>query len=452
LKRTIKKLLIERTGTNKKSAVGYAKVSIAVNREKDIMSSRKCRKISLFGNFGTLNIGNECTLQAMIHNMRRMLPNADINCICSNPEDVKLRHKIAAISMVQIYTNFGSVIESHRYKDIIRHLLKLMLIRIPLELIEWFRAIWALKGRDLLVMTGTGMLTDCSEGPMGLPYQIFKWAIAARICRLKVCFISVGVEPIRSKITRLLIKLSINTSDYVSFRDESSKEYITKLEIKNNFEIFPDLAFSLPETVFPGSKPKSPENPLIGIGLYDYQGRRADSNEYSNYIIKISNFICWLVNRNYPVQILIGDILYDNPVRADLYRSLQNLGINYGECKIFDEPIFSVQDLIDQIAATNYVVATRFHNVLMSIMMNKPLISISYERKNDSLMEAVGLGEYCQSINELNVARLTKQFIQLEKNSEKIKKILEVKTVGFRRETERQYFYLFKYILTNNEK
>jgi polysaccharide pyruvyl transferase WcaK-like protein len=445
--------LIERTGTNRKSAIGCAKLSIAVNREKDIMlSSRKCHKISLFGNFGTLNIGNECTLQAMIHNMRRMLPNADINCICSNPEDVKLRHKIPAISMVQIYPNFDSVIGLYRYKHTIIRLLKLMLIRIPLELMEWLRAILALKGRDLLVMTGTGMLTDCSEGPMGLPYQIFKWAIAARICRLKVCFISVGVESIRSKITRLLIELSINTSDYVSFRDESSKEHITKLEIKNNFEIFPDLAFSLPEIIFPGSKPKSTEKPLIGIGLYEYHGRRADTNEYSNYIIKISKFIYWLVSRNYPVQILIGDILYDNPVRADLYRSLQNLGINYGECNIFDEPIFSVQDLIEQIAATTFVVATRFHNVLLSIIMNKPLISVSYERKNDSLMEAVGLGEYCQSINELDVARLTEQFIQLENNSEKIKKILEIKTVGFRRETERQYLYLIKRILTNNEK
>ena len=54
----------------------------------------------------------------------------------------------------------------------------------------------------VVVMTGTGMLTDDSEGPFGLPYDLFKWSVAARACGARVLFASVGVEPIDSPVAR----------------------------------------------------------------------------------------------------------------------------------------------------------------------------------------------------------------------------------------------------------
>ena len=41
------------------------------------------KKIALFGTFGTGNLGNECTLQAMLLNIRRRVPNAEVSCICT---------------------------------------------------------------------------------------------------------------------------------------------------------------------------------------------------------------------------------------------------------------------------------------------------------------------------------------------------------------------------------
>ena len=50
----------------------------------------------------------------------------------------------------------------------------------------------------------------------------------------------------------------------------------------------------------------------------------------------------------------------------------------YAEERIIDEPIASVDDLLKQLAATDVVVATRFHNVLLALLLNKPAIAISY--------------------------------------------------------------------------
>jgi polysaccharide pyruvyl transferase WcaK-like protein len=43
------------------------------------------RKIVLFGNFGTGNLGNDATLQAILHNLRQYFPKAVFSCICTDP-------------------------------------------------------------------------------------------------------------------------------------------------------------------------------------------------------------------------------------------------------------------------------------------------------------------------------------------------------------------------------
>ena len=58
--------------------------------------SRKIAKIGLYGNFGAGNLGNECTLQAVIEQTLRRLPDAQLLCFCTNPQDVRTRHNIAA--------------------------------------------------------------------------------------------------------------------------------------------------------------------------------------------------------------------------------------------------------------------------------------------------------------------------------------------------------------------
>ena len=59
------------------------------------MSGRR-RKVQFWGNFGTRNLGNECTLQAIIHNARKAWPDAELGCICPEPDDVRRRHGIEA--------------------------------------------------------------------------------------------------------------------------------------------------------------------------------------------------------------------------------------------------------------------------------------------------------------------------------------------------------------------
>ena len=60
--------------------------------------TKQLKKIVFFGHFGVANFGNESSLKAVLCHLRRVLPNAEFNCICSDPSAVARTYDIAAVS------------------------------------------------------------------------------------------------------------------------------------------------------------------------------------------------------------------------------------------------------------------------------------------------------------------------------------------------------------------
>ena len=58
-------------------------------------------KIGLFGQFGSGNTGNDGSLEAMLHVLNRISPNAQLVCICSDPEIITPKFQIRAVPVGQ---------------------------------------------------------------------------------------------------------------------------------------------------------------------------------------------------------------------------------------------------------------------------------------------------------------------------------------------------------------
>ena len=108
------------------------------------------------------------------------------------------------------------------------------------------------------------------------------------------------------------------------------------------------------------------------------------------YLETLVEFTEWLFAHEYDVRLLTGDIV-DTPVTQEFKTLLKKRSVTYRDERIIDEPIASVDDLLKQLAATDVVVATRFHNVLLALLLNKPVIAISFHHKCISLMSQMGL-------------------------------------------------------------
>lgn len=401
------------------------------------------------GLFGQGNLGNEMTLQAILHNLHQYYPEAEVNCVCTGPEAVRTIHNIPAVQM-----EGGKPIKQKGFhKSFVVRLIRKLFIRIPTELCRWVEAYRHLKGTDKLIIPGTQFLSDNLCGPFGWPYLTFKWTAMAKIRRCKILFVSVGVGPLRHPLSRFFVKSSLWFADYRSYRDDLSKKYVHSIGfIHTGDKIYPDLAFSLPiqSMIKDNHNSYCKGTPVISIGVKDYQGQYGtqpakDRPEdiYHLYINKVADFVAWLLKHNYTVRLVIGDATYDPQVQRDLRKLLNEREIKYDDLQVIDEPIMSVEALVSQLAESDIVVSPRFHNIVLGFMLNKPVIALSYHEKFSAVMEEPDFAEYNLHIDHWDVNIIIEKLIKLESNSDKIKLCLMRKAEEKRRALDEQYNIIF---------
>lgn len=397
-------------------------------------------RIALFGAFGVGNLGNECTLQALMSNIQRCVPRAEVSCICMGPQETQLAYNIPASLIKEL--------PLRPIKNPVLRFLRRIFLVIPMELFRWGKAVATLKDVNMLVMTGTGMLGDFGISPLGLHYEILKWTVAAKLARCKIIFLSVGAGPLRKTLSRHFVRAALSCADYRSYRDQFSKDYLKSIHFDSDCDrVYPDLAFSYPIAMLPADSDHVSNGTVIGLGLMTYFNRRNivenDETTYHEYIAKLGTFVAWLLEKKYTVRLLIGDASYDDRARHDLNEFIEEHGIIYEDSKIIDEPAASVQDVFSQLNGTDLVVASRFHNVLMALMLGKPVLAISYHEKVDALMADAGLTEFCQDIERIDVEKMTRQFNELEKKANCIKRQLQRNAEACRAALEGQYSRIF---------
>jgi polysaccharide pyruvyl transferase WcaK-like protein len=77
--------------------------------------------------------------------------------------------------------------------------------------------------------------------------------------------------------------------------------------------------------------------------------------------------------------------------------------------------------------------------VLCALMLNKPVISLGYAKKNDVLMAEMGLGHYCQPMETFDLERLITQFSTLAEQIDQICEQIQRKNVEYRQALDQQY-------------
>jgi polysaccharide pyruvyl transferase WcaK-like protein len=355
------------------------------------------RKIGIFGNFGGGNLGNEGTLEAMVAFLRRVAPDAELVCICADPKVVAQQHHIAAAPFRWPRKRQASFVA-----------------RIRARFGDFSLTMSAVRGFDLLVVPGTGLLDDFGEPPQGLPLTIFWVFLLARMRRIKICLVSIGAGPIRGALSRWLLKRAAAMAHYRSYRDGVSKDFMRSLGFHvTQDEIYPDLAFSLPEPS--GQTSEVVTEPTIGVGVMAYGGWGVGHGEareiYETYIQKMTRFVLLLLDRGYHVRILIGEDS-DNRAVADLTRSIAAKK-SFPPGRVHADPASSLHDLMQQILETEVVVATRFHNVVCALKVGRPTVSLGYSKKNDALLAEMGLQRFCQDVETFDLDLLVRQVSQL---------------------------------------
>jgi polysaccharide pyruvyl transferase WcaK-like protein len=270
---------------------------------------------------------------------------------------------------------------------------------------------------------------------------MFLLSASGRLFGTKVALVSVGANVINQRMTRWLFNKAAQLAFYRSYRDIASRDAMRQRGLDTSKDpVYPDLVFGIPAASFaPG------DMETVGVGVMAYYGNNDDRKRadeiYAAYVKNVEAFIRWLLDNGRKVRLFSGDAGDEVAVRqilADVRRDRPDLE----PARIVSEPTSSFEELTQAMAPVGAVVATRFHNVMCALKLGKPTISIGYAKKNISLMTDMGLPDFWQHADSLDVNKLIEQFTELESNAPQLRVVLAERNAEHERRLADQFTFL----------
>src|SRR4029077_302312 len=248
---------------------------------------------------------------------------------------------LAATQKIETVPISRTFVKPGKLHSPLARLLRRVFIGAPSEICRWFETFKTLKGADVLIIPGTGLLTD-AYGLLGWgPYNLFKWSLVARVCRCKLLFVSVGARPIYGPLGRYFIKSALSMADFKSYRDYASMNCLKGIGFATNGDrVYPDLAFSLPEAMLPRDAEKRDKRCIVGFGLMPYAGKysaaTAGDSIYRNYLENLLGFARWLLAHDYDIRFIIGEV--SDRTATEEFKSLLKASLRtYDDNRIIDQ-------------------------------------------------------------------------------------------------------------------
>ena len=436
-------------------------------------------KIGLLDQYTGSNLGDAAIQEAVIENIRKRKSEAGIFLFTLYPEETQRLHNLMSYPVPGFRLTWYSdcsgsenadnitsrVEESVRYRKLI-HVLKKIPLVFPVlkmlkaifrslinvlsklygELIHIRNSYRILKGFDLLIVSGGGQLDDDFGGPWGHPYALFKWALLAKATRTRFIFLSVGACSIRYKLSRFFIKHALQLASYRSYRDEGTKSLVKDYSFSKEDPVVPDLAFSfsLNGKLSEEHTMKNAGRTTVGISPIAYLSNfwpRTDLKIYEKYKHELAVFTNELIKKGYLIAFFSSDNM-DSFVTDEIIDILKDK-IRDERCNsIVKLPIVTLTDLLHELPGVDYVVASRLHGILLSHLFEKPVLAISYDRKVDAHMTAMGQMHYSADIHGFTSDELMVKFSALQENNAVIRNQIENRKNAFKERLALQYDHI----------
>lgn len=152
--------------------------------------------------------------------------------------------------------------------------------------------------------------------------------------------------------------------------------------------------------------------------------------------------VLWLLDQGHAVRLVVGDAV-DEPIADQIRQGV--LAIRPGSATIVRSrpPARTFEDLLEQLADCELVVASRYHNLVGAALTATPLISLGYGPKNAALMAQLGLpASFCHDLGNLDPEALRASIATAIASSTEITATLATRVERLQRRLEEQFALL----------
>jgi polysaccharide pyruvyl transferase WcaK-like protein len=443
------------------------------------------------------NMGDAAIQEAFIANIKKRLPNAHLVAFSLFPEDTTVRHGLDCHPIQWCYPGWtdshaseDSGSPSHaKLKSFLKNQRGLYAVAKPIhdclrELAHLIRSYNTVRSLDLLVIAGGGQLCELHKD---IPFNVFKFCLLARLAGKPVYIVGVGADLLSRPQNKFFARWAVRLARYVSFRSVESQALVRSLGVKRRTHIWPDPAYGLQwqaylnsstsdnltrsqaETLFSklgidieahlpnsihapnGSECRSAEfsNTAIrkvGLNPISYcdprRWPRKDAAIYDRYLRELTAFCARLLQQNYYLELFTSDIM-DVHAIADLRTRLLKESSSAVASRVSVRLALTLKDLLLQMCSFDYVVTSKFHGVIFSHMLGKPVIAISYLPKINHLMRAVGHDRYCIGAEHFDANWLIQRFCSLTYEGDLLRSLFLKTSATYERMLQGEFDKLF---------
>jgi len=392
--------------------------------------------IGLIGAYGSSNLGDVAIEKALIADLRRRLPTVRIYGISNDPVDTQQCLGIPAFPAMRgalPCPSPSSHTRSRRTRRLVSGLItRLRLLRRELSfLVSSFRVARRL---DLLVAAGGGQLDEYWGGAWGYPATLLRWAIMVRLAGGRFAVASVGLCEVESRLGRTFIRSALRLASYRSFRDARTLKELEGWGVGGPNHLVPDMAFAidLPHAARSDVQRDSEEDErpeTIGISPIDSRAWTHPGDPvYSNYRRQVIILARRLIRSGFRVVLFPSQLRMDAPLIPALRDEIQSeLGAE-ARARLFVAEVQSLDSLLEAVSALDLVIASRLHGVLLSHVLSKPVLALSFHHKVDTHMREMDQEVQAVSISELEADDLWEHVMALREDrdgrSRKLTKIV----------------------------
>ncbi|MCL1871583.1 MAG: polysaccharide pyruvyl transferase family protein [Promicromonosporaceae bacterium] len=338
-------------------------------------------RVGLLGQFGIHNFGNEASLAAVLEVLRGQ-PGVEPVVVSDHADVVAAEHGVAAVPLRSPSAPRGGL----------RGLLG--------KAYDAAHAWRTVRGLDVLVVPGTGILEGLAASPGGIPLTLAEHAAAARLLRRPLWLLSVGVDEAAGPLTARLHRFVLDSARYATVRDDGSARAAAALGVRRVPGVVPDLVLGAE----PAPRAPAPhERPVVAVGVIDYQGiGTAESDaDRAAYLDRTTALVRLLVDAGNDVRV-VGGALPDAATVAEVAR---RAGAGRPG-RVAEAPASSLDDVDRALAGCAAVVAVRYHNLVASLRAGVPSVAVAYGRKQEWLLDQLGQGGRVHRVDAFDPAEV----------------------------------------------
>jgi polysaccharide pyruvyl transferase WcaK-like protein len=376
---------------------------------------------------GAGNLGDEAILQATFEGLRTRWPDAVLRAFTLHPARTAANHGVEAEALTGVNRRlFGAPrgdgpIPVRAARALARRTRGVPFLgsatasfselsaALIFEAMSLRRAWQWLRTADLILASGGGQLDAVWGGTWGQPYALARWAWLARRARVPFAFLSVGYGGATTRLSRRLLRYAISRAAYCSVRDEGSRLLTRQLGVKTELPVVPDLAFALT----PGS-PLRPRRPGYDVGIspmvYMRPGCWPNENhaEYQRYVKLWADLASDRVARGDRVHLFVTD-----PADMDAVHDVWALLDETARAGCSIAHAASPDALLEFFRRLDFVISSRLHGVLLSIVAARPVLALSHERKVRAVMSDAGVASFCADLTSATIDQIAKRLDDL---------------------------------------